>query len=80
MTSSVNMQAVLSAIRNNMVLLDKARQVQFEELATTTGEVGMVYTLIGGQDSGIQLVWNIPAGLSTHTWCWAIYPQSAYGA
>ena len=47
-------------------------------LAATTGTPGQIVRLSDGADAGALLVWAIPAGSSTYTWCWWLWPQSAY--
>ena len=47
-------------------------------LAATTGTPGQIVRLSDGADAGALLVWAIPAGSSSYTWCWWLWPQSAY--
>lgn len=47
-------------------------------LRATTGTPGQVVRLSDGPDAGALLVWAQPAGSSTYTWCWWLWPQSAY--
>lgn len=47
-------------------------------LAATTGTPGQIVRLSDGADAGALLVWAIPAGSSSYTWCWWIYPLAAY--
>ncbi|NMG48291.1 hypothetical protein GO613_09280 [Azoarcus communis] len=42
------------------------------------GELGVLYTLADGPDAGAKLTWAVPSGASTPTWCWWLWPQSAY--
>lgn len=44
------------------------------------GVAGDCYELADGPNRGAKLAWAIPAGESTPTWCWWLWPQSAYTA
>lgn len=48
------------------------------ELATTTGTTGQAVRLSDGDDQGAILMWSTPAGATAETWCWWLWPQSAY--
>lgn len=50
------------------------------DLATAAGAFGALYELADGPNAGAKLTWAIPAGESTPTWCWWLWPQSAYTA
>lgn len=47
-------------------------------LAATVGTAGKVVRLSDGPDAGALLVWAIPQGASAYSWCWWLWPQSAY--
>jgi hypothetical protein len=47
-------------------------------LASTAGTPGQVVVLSDGPDQGAKLIWAKPAGSSTYTWCWWLWPQAAY--
>lgn len=49
-------------------------------IATSVGAIGALYELADGPNAGAKLTWAIPAGESTPTWCWWLWPQSAYTA
>ena len=49
-------------------------------LSTTRGQIGGLYELSDGPNAGAKLTWAIPAGESSPTWCWWLWPQSAYTA
>jgi hypothetical protein len=48
------------------------------DLATAIGTAGSTYRISDGPDAGAPLVWAIPSGASTPTWCWWAWPQAAY--
>ena len=50
------------------------------DLAGSSGVLGGMYELVDGPDAGAKLTWAIPAGESSPTWCWWLWPQSAYTA
>lgn len=47
-------------------------------LPTLVGTPGQVIRLSDGDDKGALLIWAVPAGASSYTWCWWLWPQSAY--
>jgi len=47
-------------------------------VATTTGTPGQIVKLSDGPDKGACLVWAIPEGRASYTWCWQIYPLASY--
>lgn len=60
------------------VLADPVGTVTAAALAATTGTPGQTIRIADGADAGAALVWAIPAGASTYTWCWWLWPQAAY--
>ncbi len=58
----------------------KGTPIATADLAGTSGVLGGMYELADGADVGAKLTWAIPAGESSPTWCWWLWPQSAYTA
>lgn len=58
----------------------RSGQIASADLATAAGAIGALYELADGPNAGAKLTWAIPAGESTPTWCWWLWPQSAYTA
>lgn len=54
--------------------------IKFTDIATTQGQaIGEQRQISGGPDDGARIVWSIPADSTNPTWCWWLWPQSAYG-
>ncbi|NMG48954.1 hypothetical protein GO613_12670 [Azoarcus communis] len=71
------LRRVVSVAPNPDGGITKFLTVTVAELAGT-GELGAIYTLADGPDAGAKLTWAVPDGASTPTWCWWLWPQSAY--
>jgi len=61
-------------------LVSEAGSITAAELVTTTGTLGQTVRLSDGDNKGAILMWSTPAGPSTPTWCWWLWPQSPYEA
>lgn len=48
------------------------------DLAATTGTAERLYQVSDGENRGAKLVWAVPEGESVETWCWWLWPQSAF--
>lgn len=48
------------------------------DLATTTGKSDTLYEVSDGDNRGAKIVWAVPEGASVATWCWWLWPQSAF--
>lgn len=48
------------------------------DLATTTGKADTLYEVSDGDNRGAKIVWAVPEGASVATWCWWLWPQSAF--
>lgn len=48
------------------------------ELSTTTGKAETLYAVSDGDNRGAKIVWAVPEGASVATWCWWLWPQSAF--
>lgn len=48
------------------------------DLAATTGTAGRLYQVSDGENRGAKIVWAVPDGASVATWCWWLWPQSAF--
>lgn len=59
-------------------LMASAGDLAYAAVATTTGTPGEVRKLIDGPDAGLLVVWGIPVGKTTYTWCLWFYPSSSY--
>lgn len=71
-------QFVAQDERGIQALVSGAGNQPSATLAATTGTPGQIVRLSDGADAGALLVWAIPAGSSSYTWCWWLWPQSAY--
>lgn len=77
---------VLDRDGKEQVVLTYAQQqaVQFApiataEIASTSGvAVGESRQISDGPDRGARLIWAVPDGATEPTWCWWLWPQSAY--
>ena len=47
-------------------------------LLTTTGEANLLYVVSDGDNRGAKLVWAVPENETVETWCWWLWPQSAF--
>ena len=47
-------------------------------LSSLAGTPGQVVVLSDGDNKGAKLTWAIPAGSTSYTWCWWLWPQAAY--
>ena len=48
-------------------------------IASTQGQfVHECRQIIDGPDRGARLIWAVPDGATEPTWCWWLWPQSAY--
>ena len=61
-----------------LALVSQAGNQPSATLAATVGTPGQVVKLSDGPDAGALLVWAIPSGAAAYTWCWWLWPQSAY--
>ena len=48
------------------------------DIATTAGTLGESRQISDGPDRGARLIWAVPDGATEPTWCWWLWPQSAY--
>ena len=48
------------------------------DLAATTGTAETLYAVSDGDNRGAKIVWAVPEGASVATWCWWLWPQSAF--
>lgn len=48
------------------------------DVASTTGVLGECRQISDGPDRGARLIWAVPDGATEPTWCWWLWPQSAY--
>lgn len=48
------------------------------DLSTTTGVADTLYEISDGDSRGAKIVWAVPEGASVATWCWWLWPQSAF--
>lgn len=48
------------------------------DLSTTTGVADTLYEISDGDSRGAKIVWAVPDGASVATWCWWLWPQSAF--
>lgn len=71
-------QFVAQDERGIQALVSGAGNQPSATLAATTGTPGQVVKLSDGPDKGACLVWAIPDGRTTYTWCWQIYPLASY--
>lgn len=59
-------------------LVEPVGTVTVAALAATTGTPGQTVRLSDGPDEGAALVWAIPSGGASYTWCWWLWPKAAY--
>ena len=59
-------------------VVSEAGNITTAALATTTGTLGQTVRLADGENKGAILMWSTPAGSTTPTWCWWLWPQAAY--
>jgi hypothetical protein len=48
------------------------------QLAILQGAIGESRQIADGPDAGARVVWSVPQGATAPTWCWWLWPQSAY--
>lgn len=59
-------------------LVSVAGNLAAAAVSSTSGTPGEVRRISDGDNAGALVVWAIPQGASTYTWCWWLWPQSAY--
>jgi hypothetical protein len=52
--------------------------IAMADLLTTTGKADRLYEVSDGDNRGAKIVWGVPEGASVATWCWWLWPQSAF--
>ena len=59
-------------------LVSVAGNLAAAAVSSTSGTPGEVRRISDGDNAGALVVWAIPQGASTYTWCWWLWPQAAY--
>lgn len=72
------LNSLVPGIENVPALVSTPGNQPSATLAATVGTAGQVVRLSDGPDAGALLVWAIPQGASAYSWCWWLWPQSAY--
>lgn len=67
-----------SEVAATQALVSQAGNQPSATLTATVGTPGQVVRLSDGPDAGAILVWAIPQGSTSYTWCWWLWPQAAY--
>ena len=66
--------------RNDATAVVGAAGVSIAEadLLITTGKTDLLYVVSDGDNRGAKLVWAVPENETVETWCWWLWPQSAF--